>query len=540
MKIVKTSATLEWITPEPMFTIERAGRTCYKSEDKFTNDSAAKFVLMLIARGHEAMIEHASASFRFVTDRGISHEIVRHRLASYSQECVAGSTKVTRKYTIKELYDRGVLPQGKTHNKTIRLRSCREDGTIIRNKIVRVMHKGKQPTHRVTTKLGYIIEATGNHEFMLLDGSFRRLAEIDIGSCVMVNGRPSLLNICDEELKHSYLNMRQSPQEIADSFGAPYVSVLRRLKQLDIFVKHRNDKSPEKYNRNHTAASYAKMHGTILKQYQEGREPWNKDVREGEHPSVDRQAASLRAHHHNNQPKKENSNWQGGGSTGYYLRLVPPGPCELCSSPDAAEIHHIDRNRKNNERSNLVRICINCHDKLHYGWHVGVVAHPDEIVSIEYVGEQEVYDIEMEAPHHNYVASGFVVHNSTRYCNYSKEKFGREITVVMPSWLRQVEAKEARLTWAAACEYAEVGYFRLIDDGAPPQVARSVLPTCLKTEIVMTANLREWRHFIKMRLDKPAHPDVRLLAHEVFRKLHENCWAVVDDLRHLEHDYRGE
>ena len=66
--------------------LELVGRTCYKSEYKITEDSAAKFVAGLIKRGHEAMLEHVSITVKFVTDRGISHEIVRHRLASYAQE----------------------------------------------------------------------------------------------------------------------------------------------------------------------------------------------------------------------------------------------------------------------------------------------------------------------------------------------------------------------------------------------------------------------------------------------------------------------
>lgn len=68
--------------------IEMIGRVCYKSEDKITNDgeSAIKFVEMLIERGHEAMIEHSSLSVKFIVDRGVSHELVRHRMASFAQE----------------------------------------------------------------------------------------------------------------------------------------------------------------------------------------------------------------------------------------------------------------------------------------------------------------------------------------------------------------------------------------------------------------------------------------------------------------------
>jgi len=66
--------------------IEAAGRTCYKSEEKITEDSASKFVPMLLARGHESVLEHQSFTVKFICDRGVSHEIVRHRLASFSQE----------------------------------------------------------------------------------------------------------------------------------------------------------------------------------------------------------------------------------------------------------------------------------------------------------------------------------------------------------------------------------------------------------------------------------------------------------------------
>lgn len=68
--------------------IEKIGRVCYKSEDKITDngESAKKFVKMIIDKGHEAMIEHFSLSIKFTVDRGVSHELVRHRIASFAQE----------------------------------------------------------------------------------------------------------------------------------------------------------------------------------------------------------------------------------------------------------------------------------------------------------------------------------------------------------------------------------------------------------------------------------------------------------------------
>lgn len=69
-----------------MRNIELAGRVCYKSEDKITSDSSSKFVRMIISRGHESVLEHEKITVRFVCDRGVSHELVRHRIASFSQE----------------------------------------------------------------------------------------------------------------------------------------------------------------------------------------------------------------------------------------------------------------------------------------------------------------------------------------------------------------------------------------------------------------------------------------------------------------------
>lgn len=86
MLLVKPRHEILFISPKPIEIIEAAGRTCYKSEDKITEGSAEKFVKMIIKRGHLSVIEHAYMSVRFICDRGVTHEIVRHRLAAYSQE----------------------------------------------------------------------------------------------------------------------------------------------------------------------------------------------------------------------------------------------------------------------------------------------------------------------------------------------------------------------------------------------------------------------------------------------------------------------
>lgn len=86
MILIKPSSEIIRMTDLPLQLIEESGRTCYKSEDKISITSAGKFVEMILKRGHDSVLEHASASVRIICDRGVSHEIVRHRLASYSQE----------------------------------------------------------------------------------------------------------------------------------------------------------------------------------------------------------------------------------------------------------------------------------------------------------------------------------------------------------------------------------------------------------------------------------------------------------------------
>lgn len=128
---------------------------------------------------------------------------------------------------------------------------------------------------------------------------------------------------------------------------------------------------------------------------------------------------------------------------------------------------------------------------------------------------------------------------STRYCNYSKGKFGGEITVIKPSFWK--EESYEYVMWVKSMEEAESNYFALIGMGAPPQEARSVLPNSLKTEIVMTCNIREWRHVFSLRCSKAAHPQMRELMlplmREFYRKspvLFENLYMrFKDDLENL-------
>ena len=86
MITLKQTAEILAATPEMLQHIENCGRTCYKSHDKITDGSAERFIGMLIRRGHESVLEHGSITVKLITNRAIANELVRHRIASYSQE----------------------------------------------------------------------------------------------------------------------------------------------------------------------------------------------------------------------------------------------------------------------------------------------------------------------------------------------------------------------------------------------------------------------------------------------------------------------
>jgi thymidylate synthase (FAD) len=109
---------------------------------------------------------------------------------------------------------------------------------------------------------------------------------------------------------------------------------------------------------------------------------------------------------------------------------------------------------------------------------------------------------------------------STRYCNYSKDKFGGEITVIKPLFFHPSDV--CYIHWYKAMETAEKAYFDLLLNGATAQEARSVLPNSLKTELVMTANIREWRHILKLRCSEYAHPQMQEVAKIIKQELIKN------------------
>lgn len=123
---------------------------------------------------------------------------------------------------------------------------------------------------------------------------------------------------------------------------------------------------------------------------------------------------------------------------------------------------------------------------------------------------------------------------STRYCNYSQDKFGNELTFIEPFYFDTSDRFHLKSEWMLSMYEAEQHYFNLLSMGASPQEARAVLPNSLKTEVIMTANMREWRHFFKLRAAGTTgapHPQMAEVAIPLLETVQQFLPELFDDIK---------
>ncbi len=120
---------------------------------------------------------------------------------------------------------------------------------------------------------------------------------------------------------------------------------------------------------------------------------------------------------------------------------------------------------------------------------------------------------------------------STRYCNYSKDKFYNELKVIEPEGLLPRNSTDYNIWWMT-CKNAEEAYMTMISNGVKPEIARSVLPLSTATEIIMTSNIREWRNVLKLRSshNMRAHPQMRSICDRLLEELKSKIPVLFDDI----------
>ena len=217
------------------------------------------------------------------------------------------------------------------------------------------------------------------------------------------------------------------------------------------------------------------------------------------------------------------------------MKIVEPG-YEILSPVDGkAILKHIEL---------CGRVCYKSEDKISEGtaqkFVASIIKSGHESV-LEHFGISVLFTVDRGVTHElvrHRIAS--FSQESTRYCNYSKGKFGSEITVVdiaggiaNDQTMKGLDGEEISAIieeWMTACEDAEKHYFKMLALGASPQIARSVLNNSTKADIVVTMNLREWRHFFSLRTAPAAHPQMREATIPLLRDFQGRIPGVFDDI----------
>ena len=190
----------------------------------------------------------------------------------------------------------------------------------------------------------------------------------------------------------------------------------------------------------------------------------------------------------------------------------------------------------------IARVCYKSEDKIGEGTAermVRALIKSNHLAMLEHFSFSVKFIVDRGVSHEivrHRVAS--FAQESTRYCNYGTK--GGEITVIEPCYLGAIGVEnwnKKYTAWESACMEAEDCYLMMLGAGSTPQEARAVLPTSLKTEIVMTANLREWRHFFSLRAcgatGKP-HPQMLEVVVPLLKELKERIPVIFDDLEPME------
>jgi thymidylate synthase (FAD) len=178
--------------------------------------------------------------------------------------------------------------------------------------------------------------------------------------------------------------------------------------------------------------------------------------------------------------------------------------------------------------------------------HSSVLEHA--AITMEFVTDRGVM---AELTRHRHAA--FSV-QSTRYCNYAKDKYSNEISVIEPYFFTEerwdplqtvsdddyIALKDSYKLWHAACSLAETYYMSLVECGHSAQEARSVLPNSLATTIVMTANPREWMHVLELRTHRDAHPQIRQIACPTLKLFQEKWPVIFEGIGNTEHNSPAE
>jgi thymidylate synthase (FAD) len=556
---------------------EVAGRTCYMSFARPRPGGNEAYIKHILEVGHGSVLEHAVWNFIFTgISRSCSHELVRHRAGwaycltgdtlVYSDHFTNGVREGVKKRSLKHLFEMTRTPHGRSRIKLLRPRCLDETtGTFTTGKVVQIAYSGVKPVFRVELEDGKSITCSRDHRFLTPRG-WLALHEIVGGLAISpsglavhgpletplaTNGTPAHKD--REWLRQRYLVEGLDQEEIGRLAGVSGHTIRAWVR------KHGLQKSPGSWSR--------------------GRAPWNKGKR---YRAAWKHSAETRRLLGEQKRGRNNPHWKGGITPcGVRIRrsvaaLFPEVlrrhdyTCRLCGRRGGLlTTHHVPpiwaRPDLALEVKNLVPLCKACHlqvngHELEHAERFG--APPSEVTAVDpeqrprgggrlllprfrairavvYAGEQETYDLEMDGPHHNFVANGIVTHNSQLSQRYVDESVAE---YVEPDCI--ADDPELHALWLEGIAQGHQAYVRMVEKllekfkdepdrtsrrKMARQAARSVLPNATETKIFVTANARALRHFIEMRASRHAEVEIRKLAVQVLRLMQKEAPHIFSD-----------
>lgn len=555
---------------------EFAGRLCYMSQKNPANRTTRDYLENIKKQGHGSVLEHANYSLLLEgVSRSLTHELVRHRAGFaycldgdtliYSEHLSSGRRDGAKKRKLSDLFAMTLTPHGRSRLKLLRLRCLDEaTGTFTTGKVKAIVRSGMKHVFRVTLEDGKTITSTKDHRFLTPNG-WQRLEDALGGLSVSAGGLATAGRLGGELLVNGELAHRDrgwlEEQYVARGFTQESIAQMAGV-------------SP------HTVRSWVRKHGLQkpLGSWGRGLRPWNAGIRykAGWTHSPETRAALGAA-----KRGERNPHWKGGITPeGRRLRAGvvvvraevfarDAHTCRLCAEVGGQlTLHHVlpiwSRPDLALEASNLATVCRSCHTQKLNGHELEfveqfgrslteipvsarapkgagrlLVPRRRKIVSVEYAGLRETYDIEMDGANHNFVANGIVTHNSQlsqRYVDESDAAFVVPPAIIgdaalTAAWQAQIESAQA--TYVALVEKL-MDRYKWVDDKIhrrkmAREAARGVLPNSTETKIVVTANARGWRTMLELRSSEGAEFEIRRMACMVLRVMQQEAPAFFSD-----------
>ncbi len=556
------------------FLIELAGRACYKSYGVGLNPNITKiredsrdYMTNVLEKGDGSIFEHATVTFAFLNvSRIMTHELVRHRAGTAmclpgetligSVRNVSGKPNGTRKRRLDYLYNLTKTAHGRSRIKLLQLRVLNEhEQTFTKGRVSKVVYSGHKPIFEVELADGFKCKMTKDH-VLCTSAGWLRLEDLARFIHVNDSGIAFYGNPIGKVAVNGYVVPKTA---ITLSDG----SLAYRSKEW----LERNIRNGLTYNEignaagvsGHTIHAWSRKLGLnglskSLKLYARAGNKGTHYKLKYTRTDAERRAIAIRME------GSKNHRWRGGVTP----HPMPPEirrcilgrdsyRCRMCSAAPARRIlhiHHIDPYQRgkasNQDPNNLITLCVKCHGKVTgfealYGPQLYALLHVPpttsgstikprrvlkpkflEVRSIRYCGIQRTYDIFMEPPYHNYVANGFIVHNSQESLRYVRP---REVDVWMPDDLQPVSKQFVETVEEIKKRYRELeakfnwDRMNFEEKKRVTSALRRILPDGIATNIVWTANHRTIRWVIEMRTDPSAEVEIR----KVFGQVAEIC-----------------